>query len=60
MAYIGEFAVCVVMKQMRELGISDLALDGVDVGLNMSIGGEDVKVTIKIKVEKETGEGEGQ
>ena len=43
---------------MRELGIGNLALDGVDVGFNVSVGSEDVKVTIKIKVEEETGEGE--
>ena len=57
---IGEFALRITMKQMRELGVSDLALDGVDVGLNMSVGGEDVKVAIKIKVEEEAAKGERQ
>ena len=57
---LGEFAVCIVMKEVWELCISDLALDSVDVGLNMSVGGEDVKIAVQIKIEKETSEGERQ
>ena len=58
--YITEFAVCVVMKQVRQLGISDLSLNGVNVIFHVSIGGEDVKVSIEIEIEEEACEGKCQ
>ena len=57
---IREFAVCVVMKQVRQLGISDLRLNGVDVIFHVSVGGKDIKVSIEIKVKEETCEGKRQ
>ena len=45
---------------MWGLRVGDLALDGVNVGFDMPVGGEDVEVAIEIEVEEETCEGKRQ
>ena len=45
---------------MWRLRVGDLTLNGVDVGFDMPIGGEDVEVAIEIKIEEEACEGKRQ
>ena len=45
---------------MRGLGVGNLRLDGVNVGFDVSVGGEDVEVAVEVEVEEETCEGERQ
>ena len=48
------------MKQVRRLRVRHFTLDGVDIRFHMSVGGENVKVSIQIEVKEEAGEGECQ